>query len=134
VDCVLGAAFMLRREVILQTGMFDEQFFMYCEEIDWQRRIQRVGWNGYCVPAAQVTHLGGQSTGLVRPRSFVNLWTSRLRLYAKHYGALKLNVARWLVRAGMRRRRAALHADTNLSLPDREALIAACRSVEQAAG
>jgi len=134
VDCVLGAAFMLRREVILQTGMFDEQFFMYCEEIDWQRRIQRAGWNGYCVPAAQVTHLGGQSTGLVRPRSFVNLWTSRLRLYAKHYGSLKLNAARWLVRAGMRRRRAALHADTTLSLPDREALIAACRSVEQAAG
>lgn len=133
VDCVLGATFMLRREVILQTGMFDEQFFMYCEEIDWQRRIQQAGWEGRCVPTAQVTHLAGQSTGLVRPRSLINLWTSRLRLYAKHYGPLKLWMARWLVRAGMRRRIAALRLDTNSPQADLDALMDACRTIEQAA-
>ena len=31
VDFTLGATMMLRREVILQTGGFDEDFFMYCE-------------------------------------------------------------------------------------------------------
>ncbi len=133
VDCVLGATFMLRREVILQTGLFDEQFFMYCEEIDWQWRIRQAGWRGYCVPQAHVTHLGGQSTGLVRPRSLVNLWTSRLRLYAKHYAPLKLALARWLVRAGMHRRMRVLRGDTTLSPADRDALIEACQMVEQAA-
>ena len=43
VDFVLGATMMLRREVIEQTGMFDEQFFMYCEEIDWAWRNRRGG-------------------------------------------------------------------------------------------
>ncbi len=107
VDCVLGAAMMLRREVIQQTGMFDEQFFMYCEEIDWAWRIARAGWQTWCVPAARVVHLGGQSADQIRPQSVVNLWTSRLRLYRKHYPPWKLALARRLVAAGMRRR---LHA------------------------
>lgn len=102
VDFVLGATFMLRREVIEQTGLFDEHFFMYCEEIDWQWRIRQAGWDICCVPTARVTHLGGQSTGQVRPQSVVNLWSSRLRLYAKHYPRWKVAAARWLIVRGMR--------------------------------
>ena len=104
VDFTLGATMMLRREVIEQTGMFDEQFFMYCEEIDWAWRIYKAGWHIYCVPTARVIHLSGQSTGQARPQSFINLWTSRLRLYKKHHPSWKARVARWMVALGMRRR------------------------------
>ncbi len=104
VDCVLGATMMLRREVIQQTGMFDEQFFMYCEEIDWAWRIHKAGWQIYCVPSARVTHLGGQSTGLVRPRAVVDLWTSRLRLFDKHYPTWKRHLARLMIKLGMSRK------------------------------
>ena len=84
VDFTLGATMMLKREVIMQTGLFDEAFFMYCEEIDWAWRVRKAGWEIHCVPAAQVIHLGGQSTSQVRARSVVDLWTSRLRLFRKH--------------------------------------------------
>lgn len=104
VDFVLGATMMLRREVVVQAGMFDEQFFMYCEEIDWAWRIRRAGWGVECVPAARVTHLAGRSSGQARPRSVVSLWTSRLRLYEKYYPAWKLALARHMVAAGMARR------------------------------
>lgn len=104
VDFPLGATMMLRREVIQQTGMFDEQFFMYCEEIDWAWRIHNAGWQVQCVPAAHVTHLSGQSTGQVRGQSVVNLWTSRLLLYRKHYPAWKARAARLMIAAGMQRR------------------------------
>ncbi|HUN08966.1 MAG TPA: glycosyltransferase family 2 protein [Aggregatilineales bacterium] len=104
VDCVLGATMMLRREVIEQTGMFDEQYFMYCEEIDWAWRIHKAGWQVYCVPTARVTHLGGQSTGLVRPRAIVDLWTSRLRLFDKHYPPWKRQLARQMIKWGMSRK------------------------------
>lgn len=100
----LGATMMLRREVIQQTGLFDERFHMYCEEVDWSWRIQKAGWHIYCVPAAHVTHLEGQSTGQVKPRSVVNLWTSRLQLYDKHYPKWKNALARKIIRAGMRRK------------------------------
>ncbi len=101
VDFVLGATMMLRREVIEATGMFDEGFFMYCEEIDWAWRIRKAGWDVLCVPSAHVVHLGGQSTGQVRPQSVINLWTSRLRLYRKHTSALNVLAARLLIALGM---------------------------------
>jgi len=105
VDFVLGATMMLRREVIAQTGMFDEQFFMYCEEIDWAWCIHDAGWQVLCVPSAQVTHLAGKSTSQVRPRSIVNLWTSRLLLAKKHYPAWKRPLARALIALGIARKR-----------------------------
>lgn len=101
VDFVLGATMMIRPEVITQTGMFDEQFFMYCEEIDWEYRIKDAGWLIWCVPAAQVIHLSGQSTGQVRPRSQINLWTSRMRMFEKHYPAWKRLLARGMIAFGM---------------------------------
>lgn len=101
VDFTLGATMMLRREVIEQTGMFDEQFFMYCEEIDWAWRIHKAGWDVRCVPAARITHLSGQSTGQARPQSVINLWTSRLRLYHKHHPAWKAALARLMIATGM---------------------------------
>jgi hypothetical protein len=100
-DCVLGATMMVRREVITQVGMFDEQFFMYCEEIDWARRIGHAGWRVLCVPSARVTHLGGQSTGQIRPQSVINLWDSRMRLFRKHYPPQKYWIARQMIMRGM---------------------------------
>lgn len=104
VDFTLGATMMLQREVILQTGMFDEDFFMYAEEVDWAWRIRRAGWRALCVPTAHVVHLSGQSTGQVSARSTRNLWESRLRLFRKHYPPWKRTLAMGLVRLGMLRR------------------------------
>jgi len=104
VDHPLGAAMMVRREAIEQVGLLDEGFWMYCEEIDWCWRMHEAGWRAYCVPAARVIHHAGQSSGQIRLPSFVNLWTSRARLYARHHGPVTRGLARALVRAGMRRR------------------------------
>jgi N-acetylglucosaminyl-diphospho-decaprenol L-rhamnosyltransferase len=104
VDFVLGAAMMVKRDIIEKTGMFDEQFFMYCEEIDWAWRIQKAGWLAQCVPSAHVTHLGGQSSGQVRPQSLIRLWSSRLLLARKHYARWKRLLARRLIAFGMWRR------------------------------
>jgi N-acetylglucosaminyl-diphospho-decaprenol L-rhamnosyltransferase len=132
VDHTLGATMMIRREAVLQTGLFDEQYFMYCEEIDWSFRIRRAGWEIYTVPAAHVTHLVGQSTSQNRPQSVINLWRSRFRLYQKHYSPLKRTLARVIVRLGMRHQialaRRAFAAGT-LSAADRDALIDAYQTV-----
>ena len=104
VDFTLGATMMLKREVIQQTGLFDEDFFIYCEEIDWAWRIKDAGWRIRCAPEAHVTHIGGSSTSQAAPRSLINLWKSRLLLYDKHFPAWKRRLARQLVVLGMRRR------------------------------
>lgn len=125
----LGAAFMLRREVIQQTGLFDEQFHLYCEEIDWALRIHAAGWSAVCIPAAVIVHYEGQSTRQVHPQSVVNLWTARLQLYRKHYPALKRMLAVWIVRAGMNRLIKAAARDSSRSDEERQALVEAYREV-----
>jgi len=111
IDHPLGAAMMLRREVILRTGLFDEGYRMYVEEIDWCMRIRRAGWAIYCLPSAVVVHHAGQSTRQVRDEMFVALWRSRLRLFGKYYSGTFRWAARRLVRLGLwaeaRRARAA---------------------------
>ena len=108
IDHPLGATMCMRREALDEVGLLDEGFFMYCEEIDWCFRAKRAGWGIYCVPASEVVHLGGQSTGQFRARMFQALWQSRFRLFAKHYGSFYQRLVRWIVRAGMRRELARL--------------------------
>lgn len=110
VDFTLGATMMLKREVIKQSGMFDDAFFLYCEEVDWAWRIRKLGWVILCVPTARVTHIGGGSTSQARPDSLIHLWKSRLLLYEKHYPYWKRQLARCLVVAGMRRKMRSLDA------------------------
>jgi N-acetylglucosaminyl-diphospho-decaprenol L-rhamnosyltransferase len=125
IDHPLGATFLLRREVIQQTGMFDEQFHLYCEEVDWAMRIKQAGWRAVCVQSAEVIHYGGQSTSQVRPQSIVNLWRARLQLYRKHYPTFKRLLAKILLRAGMNRLIQQTARDSSQDEETRQALIRA---------
>jgi hypothetical protein len=104
IDTPLGAVMLLRREAIQQVGLFDEEFALYCEEIDWAARFKEAGWQNLCVPTAQIIHHEGKSTSQVRVESFVKLWTSRYRLHRKHPQFAPLWLARRIVIAGMKRK------------------------------
>ncbi len=66
VDWVSGAFFMLRREAFETVGGFDEDYFMYVEEVDLCWRLAAAGYKTGYVPDARVTHIGGVS-GEPRP-------------------------------------------------------------------
>ncbi|MFH1084959.1 MAG: glycosyltransferase family 2 protein [Chloroflexota bacterium] len=104
IDHPLGAAMLTRWETLQQVGPLDAGYFMYCEEIDWCLRAKKAGWEIYCVPAAQIVHLGGQSAQQFRERMFVALWQSRYRLFAQHYSPAYGRWVRRIVRAGLRRK------------------------------
>jgi GT2 family glycosyltransferase len=95
---------MVRAEVIADVGLMDEDFFMYCEEIDWCWRMQDAGWKTLCVPTAHVIHHAGRSSAQVRIPAFVRLWKSRARLYARHHGPLTRWLAKLIVHTGMKAR------------------------------
>ena len=104
VDFVLGAALMVRADAIRQVGGLDDAYFMYCEEMDWCLRLHQAGWGVVAVPTAHVVHHEGQSSRQVRWPSFVRLWRSRLRFYAKYpalYPRGYLFVVRMIVRSAM---------------------------------
>jgi GT2 family glycosyltransferase len=121
IDTPLGAVMLLRREAVERVGLFDEEFALYCEEIDWAARFKEAGWKNLCAPAAHVVHHEGKSTSQVRVESFVKLWTSRYRLHTKHPQFAPMWLARRIVIAGMRRK-------TRDASPEMKA---ACESISQ---
>ena len=100
-DHPLGACMLVRREACADVGLLDERFFMYCEEIDWCRRVKQAGWEIMHVPGARVVHHGGQSTQQAAGRMFVELHRSRFRLFAKHYSRRYQWTARGIVTVGI---------------------------------
>jgi GT2 family glycosyltransferase len=101
IDHPLGAALMVRREAVVQVGLLDERFFIYCEEIDWCLRIKAAGWGIWCVPEAEIVHHLAQSTEQFRNEMFVALWKSRYQLFGKHYSRLFQWIVRRIVRLGL---------------------------------
>lgn len=122
IDHPLGASMLLRTATVDDVGLLDPGYHMYCEEIDWCWRMREAGWHARCAPTARVIHHAGRSTSQVALPSFVNLWRSRARLYARHQPAVTWLLARAMVRLGMRRRMADASPD----------VVAACRDVLRA--
>lgn len=104
IDTPLGAVMLLRGAALEQVGLFDGEFSLYCEEIDWAARFKEAGWKNVCAPTAHIVHYEGKSTSQVRVESFMKLWTSRYRLHTKHPQFAPLGLARWIVIAGMKRK------------------------------
>ncbi|MBZ5859049.1 glycosyltransferase family 2 protein [Flavihumibacter profundi] len=62
VEVLAGAFFMLPKRVYEQVGGFDEQFFMYGEDIDLSYRIMLAGFTNYYLPFPGIVHFKGEST------------------------------------------------------------------------
>ncbi len=77
VDYVLGAALAVRREAFIRARGLDESYGMYCEEIDFARRLEQAGWTRLIAPASEVVHIGGASTGQMPVEMRQALWRSR---------------------------------------------------------
>ncbi|HSR19261.1 MAG TPA: sugar transferase, partial [Ignavibacteriaceae bacterium] len=78
VDAVSGSFMMIRKEVYEKVGGFDQQFFMYGEDLDLCYRVQKSGFKVFYVHTTQVIHYKGEST----KRS--NLDETKLFYHAMH--------------------------------------------------
>lgn len=74
-----GAAYMVRRDVFLAHGGFDEDFFCYCEDVDLNFRLRLSGHRAIQVVEAMVRHEGGAITGVRSP--FQMYYGTRNRLW-----------------------------------------------------
>lgn len=98
---VLGACFMVRREVLEELGGMDEEFFMYFEETDLCYRLKRSGHKIVYTPEFSVIHHGQQSTNAVRGKMSVEYYRSQAYFYRKHYGLTKQIALKAIVVLGL---------------------------------
>lgn len=65
VDWVLGAAMIVRQEVVNDVGWFDDRYFMYLEDCDWCRRMWEASWPVYYVHDIVIKHMHARESAKV---------------------------------------------------------------------
>jgi GT2 family glycosyltransferase len=103
VDWVPGAFSIVRPSALQQVGFFDSNFFLYYEEVDLCRRLNRAGIPIWYWPDIVVVHIGGESSRQLTDLDFspraaqVVLWRMRSTLlyYRKHHG-WRVHLAKWM--------------------------------------
>ena len=74
-----GSAALYRREMLEEIGLFDESFFLYCEDTDLGLRARWAGWECLYVPDGGVQHRYSQSAG--RASELKAYYVERNRLF-----------------------------------------------------
>jgi N-acetylglucosaminyl-diphospho-decaprenol L-rhamnosyltransferase len=95
VDWLVGACLLVRREVVDEVGYLDEGYFMYSEELDWQKRIRDAGWEIAYLAAAQVIHYEGKSSEQAGAATHIRFSHSKIRYFRKHHGPHAAKLVRW---------------------------------------
>ncbi len=83
VDWVIGAAFVVKKETFEYIGGFDEDFFMYFEEIDLCKRLSKRNLDVFFLPECEIIHKKGKVSEKTNVRS-VEYYKSMYRYHLKH--------------------------------------------------
>lgn len=97
VGWVMGAFFMIKREIFKETKGFDENLFMHMEEIEWCKRIKDLHFKIWYVPQVAVVHLHGASTNFDLGTSFLNEIRGIRYYLKKHHSSFYLPVKLFLI-------------------------------------
>jgi len=101
VEAISGACMLVKREAVTDVGLWDEGYFLHCEDLDWCMRFRQHGWKIMFVPDAKVVHQKGACS---RSRPVFVEWHKHkgmMRFYRKFFRDQYPSVLMWLVAAGV---------------------------------
>jgi GT2 family glycosyltransferase len=101
VEAISGACMLVKRAAIEDVGLWDEGYFLHCEDLDWCMRFHQKAWKILFVPQARISHsLGACSKSR---RLFVEWHKHKgmLRFYQKFFGQQYPGVLMALVKVGV---------------------------------
>ena len=84
-DYLMGASLLVRRSVMEQVGLFDEDYFVYVEEVDWMHRLKKAGWRIAVALDSFVYHKDSASTRDRREFFYYLLNKNNQVFLRKHY-------------------------------------------------
>lgn len=85
VEAISGACMLVKRKAVLDVGLWDEGYFLHCEDLDWCMRFRKKGWKVLFVPTVQISHVSGASS---RSRPIFVEWHKHkgmMRFYLKFF-------------------------------------------------
>lgn len=84
VDILVGAFMVMKKELYLEVGGFDESCFMYSDDIDLSYMIKKLGKSNYYYHETSVIHYKGEST--VRDGTYMKRFQEAMQFfYKKHF-------------------------------------------------
>lgn len=114
VDAITGAFLMTTKDVLDKSGLFDEKFFMFGEDIDLCLRIKKAGFKVVYDPEVKIIHYKGISHGLkkhskdlspagreTKTRAMNAFYDAMLIFYNKNYKKNYPFFINWLVYLGI---------------------------------
>ena len=92
VDAISGSFFLTRKSVLDKVGLFDEDYFMYAEDLDLCFRIKKAGYKIMYIPAVKIIHHKGVASGLKSHSQKITTATydSRLKAFNAFYETMKI--------------------------------------------
>ncbi len=84
VDVLPGAFLMISRNALEKTGLLDESYFMYGEDIDFSWRIKMAGFKNYYLPTTRILHYKGESTRK-SSMNYVYTFYNAMAIFARKY-------------------------------------------------
>lgn len=94
-DWVSGACMMVRADVFKKLTGFDENFFMYMEDMEICFRAQKLGFATYFYPNIKLQHLSLGSSN--RTFAIINIYNGILHFYSKHKSNFEYLIAKTLL-------------------------------------
>ncbi|MBN1755808.1 glycosyltransferase family 2 protein [bacterium] len=85
VEAIAGGYLFIRREALLHTGLMDERFFMYMEDVDLALRMRKSGWKTVFYPSSEVTHILEGTSSKYKSRSYFYHHMSLFKYFNKHF-------------------------------------------------
>jgi GT2 family glycosyltransferase len=101
VEAISGACMLVKREALEDVGLWDDGYFLHCEDLDWCMRFRLNNWLVMFVPDARVIHVWGACS---RSRPFFVEWHKHhgmLRFYSKFFKKQYPGPLWWLVVLGV---------------------------------
>jgi GT2 family glycosyltransferase len=84
-EIISGAFMFIRKEALEKTGLLDETFFMYGEDIDLSYRILKSGYKNYYFPEVKIIHYKGESTRIRDINHIVFFYKAMIIFVEKHF-------------------------------------------------
>jgi GT2 family glycosyltransferase len=87
VDWVSGGAMFIKKEIFEAVGGFDENFFMYFEDMDFCKRVRQIGGEVFYFSNISLRHIeGGSSENKIKQKKYY--YASQDYYFRKHFGLI----------------------------------------------
>ncbi len=101
VDAISGSCMFIRSELFNKIGGFDEQFFMYGEDLDLCYQVHKLGFEVHYLPTTQIMHYQGESVKSA-PYDSLNAFYQAMILFSeKHFSKSRSILSKLVIRLGI---------------------------------